>query len=64
MCKNSDTVEYNELTINTLQMFLFISMSNVRAGKVSLSKYLFASSGDQLQEAKYFHVEKRKKNNP
>lgn len=38
-------------------------MSNIRAGKVSLSKYFFASSGDQLQQAKYFHVEK-KKNQP
>lgn len=35
-------------------------MSNIRAGKVSLSKYFFASSGDQLQQAKYFHVEKKK----
>jgi len=44
VCKNCDTVKYQELTINTLQIIVFISMSNIREGKVSLSKHLFASS--------------------
>lgn len=35
-------------------------MNNIKEGKVSLSKYLFASSGDQLQQAKHFHMEKNK----
>lgn len=35
-------------------------MNNIREAKVSVSKYLFSSSGkDQLQQAKHFHVEKK-----
>lgn len=33
-------------------------MNNIREGKISLSKYLFAGSGDQTQQGKHFHVEK------
>lgn len=43
-----------------MQMILFMSMNNIREGKVSLSKYLFPSSGDQPQQAKQFHVERIK----